>query len=1139
MSSKENFELKNIISQNIQQKEIIIEEEIKPSNNKNWIEKLKSYKNNKKLDFQFNFNLEGLGTIEFAKLHRDANRPLKKIKDFDDSIIFCPCCSLPKEKNGYIEEFKFNENTDEFIQCGTGIPLYFSFFRFSLFILIFLSITIFLPTFILTNYYTSELIDICRKIYENEGNNININYPECSNFIGIEGISKYFINGSGWALRFNGINLKYYRMLYNRTSNDIKNKKTIIIDYSFLYFLCLITLYILNLSYLILIYNINKRNDMLMTTPADYTIMISNLYSTFVIFLKRLKKINRFILNNKIERNKYTNKFKINEFDEISKDKNIILNNYHLNLKQINELGLEEFPQDNEINILEGFKTFITNRICVSTNGKKFNVSQINICYKIKELKEIEDKIQDNKSKILKILNDPKQQIKNEQLNLKDNDRKYFHYLISINGINVCQLEKYKSIKLSDLKEGESNLQYKINNLLEQSRDLTEENFSGVIFVTFNSKKDKEIFLKPYPKNFIIFLLISFINLRYYFCGCFINKRKRKRFFLKRNMAIEAAPEPDEIQYENLETTSYERFIRALSIYFISIVIIGISLICIWRLNIVQKKWKEDSSHGLLVKYGLSLTITAVISIINEIFKICLEKLTKMENHITMTNYYLSFSIKLTLFTFITSSIIPLITNYINKNEDYDLLVTNMLIMFLSNSLVTPIMWTLNIKYFLKKLIQFIIERRKFHFYTQRELNNLYELPEMKISYKYSYLAKTLLMSFLYIPIFPLGIIISLLGFILGYYLEKYNFIKMYKRPEMLNSNLCEFYSNYFVVNFFMLGIGNYIFIRDNTGDKKWALVNINTFGLLIIIPFSQILSFDLIGIKESQLKNTKNYEEEYFNFYNDYERSNPMTKKEGMKNFIFKLKEKGYINIIDEAIYKSINNINLMEIYHKSKKNNNNSLIQRGFDSKKEKKEEYKNILKKFFDGEGVKKFIFQKSIVKNEEDIEFSESDTYDNKIVNSINIKNISRNYFNNNKELKENNNNLNLESINIRINNNNDTIISNNNNDNDINIITNFKKQKRYLKNIEKLQYNTSLKPNNDNDNDNDNEMDVKKTFEGKNNEKFEENNNIKNQQNKIFNKSNNPFHFIEHDKFGGDIYNIFEKKSHHKDNQEKK
>ena len=45
----------------------------------------------------------------------------------------------------------------------------------------------------------------------------------------------------------------------------------------------------------------------------------------------------------------------------------------------------------------------------------------------------------------------------------------------------------------------------------------------------------------------------------------------------------------------------------------------------------------------------------------------------------------------------------------------------------------------------------------------------------MEIASKYSYITKTLLMSFLYMPIFPLGVLISLIGFIFGYFIEKFN----------------------------------------------------------------------------------------------------------------------------------------------------------------------------------------------------------------------------------------------------------------------------------------------------------------------------------------------------------------------------
>ena len=722
---------------------------------------------------------------------------------------------------------------------------------------------------------------------------------------------------------------------------------------------------------------------MLVTTPGDYTVMISNLNSAFELYWKKVNKINYMIVKNNIKEKIKQNSSSLKEM--ISNDKpkisgDLTVNKLGTNIPEIAELGLEDIVKDKVINISEGFNLFLKNKICVAED-QKYNIYQINICYKIHSLKEYEDKIQNLKSQILKINHDPKQINKNKEKNLKDNNRKFFIYPINIYGINFCQSKVCeKSIKLSVIENKKTKLEDNLNKLFSQSKFLTINNFTGVVFVTFNTKKEQELFLKPYPKNFIHFLFKSIINLKYYFCGCFISYERRKRFFLIRNIVADPAPEPEEIQFENLQTTTPERLCRTFSIYFISVIIIGISYIFISRLNAIQRyiEDKEEENNGsnnkvILIRYILSLVITIIISIINVIFQIWLETLTKIEKHITMTNYYLSFSIKLTLFTFITSSIIPLVSNYMNNKDNYDLLVTNMFVMFLSNSFVTPIMWTMDFTFFLKKIIQCFIEKKKIHSCTQNELNQLYELPDMKIAYKYSYLGKTFLMTFLFIPIFPMGILISLMGIILSYFLEKYNFIYMYKRPEMLNSNLCEFYSNYFVLNFFMLGIGDYIFISENRENNIWSVTNLNLFAGLMLIPFNQIFTFDFIKVKESELNDDKNYEEMYFNFYNDYERTNPITKKEGMKRFIYKLKEKGYINTIDEAILKNLNNINLMEIYYKTRQNFARLLIQKGFAlyQKRNKNKKYFNILKRFVKGSILKKKLLKPEVIDKESSI------------------------------------------------------------------------------------------------------------------------------------------------------------------------
>lgn len=132
-----------------------------------------------------------------------------------------------------------------------------------------------------------------------------------------------------------------------------------------------------------------------------------------------------------------------------------------------------------------------------------------------------------------------------------------------------------------------------------------------------------------------------------------------------------------------------------------------------------------------------------------------------------------------------------------------------------------------------------------------------------------------------------------------------------------------------------MLTIGDYIFTNRNIPNNKWTFINLTLFGILILIPYNQIFSLDFLGINESDLKQEK-YKDIFLTFYNDYERSNPMTKKEGIKHFINKLIEK---NFVEENRYKeimdNIENINLMELYYESKKSFRQNSIKRSYTHK------------------------------------------------------------------------------------------------------------------------------------------------------------------------------------------------------------
>ena len=182
-------------------------------------------------------------------------------------------------------------------------------------------------------------------------------------------------------------------------------------------------------------------------------------------------------------------------------------------------------------------------------------------------------------------------------------------------------------------------------------------------------------------------------------------------------------------------------------------------------------------------------------------------------------------------------------------------------------------------------------------------------------------------MSFIYFPIFPLGLGISLIGFIFGYWLEKFNFSKMYKKPEKLDNQITEIYMNFFVIIFWAYGIGNFYFLSDAYEKSTWAFVNLFSFCLIIIIPFHSLFRIDFFKFKESKIQKKK-YDDKYFDFNTDYERLNPITKIEGEIRYLDKKKNKLNKEEIDKKIEpnksQNLNNINLND-EHKDEKNKNN----------------------------------------------------------------------------------------------------------------------------------------------------------------------------------------------------------------------
>ena len=271
------------------------------------------------------------------------------------------------------------------------------------------------------------------------------------------------------------------------------------------------------------------------------------------------------------------------------------------------------------------------------------------------------------------------------------------------------------------------------------------------------------------------------------------------------------------------------------------------------------------------------------------------KKLTFYEKIEIKTYYYISFSIKLTLFTFFTIAVLPVVSNYIFGFDGSDILVNNLLMIFITDIFLPPVLFYLGpdlaIKLFKRSKARMDLKNVKLEksTYTQRELNEIFENPEMDICSKYSYINNVFLISLFYMSIFPIGMIFGF-GALIFTYVSEFIYIGMYKRPEVLNSSLCRFYVSNFKWSIFIFTVGNYIFLAPINKDQRisWSLINLIVFFVLCLIPY-QAFKFKTLGEEEGKTK-PETYEQNYYYFSTDYEKLNPFTRKEAFTKYFDKL---------------------------------------------------------------------------------------------------------------------------------------------------------------------------------------------------------------------------------------------------------
>ena len=192
----------------------------------------------------------------------------------------------------------------------------------------------------------------------------------------------------------------------------------------------------------------------------------------------------------------------------------------------------------------------------------------------------------------------------------------------------------------------------------------------------------------------------------------------------------------------------------------------------------------------------------------------------------------------------------------------------------------------------------------------------------MDIGYKYCFITNIMLISLFYLPIFPLGMILGI-GALLLVMIAEYFFIGYYKRPDVINTDLAKFFICNMKWALFIFAIGDYVFV--GTLYRKlltgWPLIFLIVMFVLCIIPY-QSLKFNVLGLEEGDT-NTSTYQDNQIYFSYDYEKLNPLTRRQAYLDYFSLLGNSGIIEQVECAkIIEFIKNQNTLSSYMRLKRN-------------------------------------------------------------------------------------------------------------------------------------------------------------------------------------------------------------------------
>ncbi|KAL4444843.1 hypothetical protein ABPG74_016051 [Tetrahymena malaccensis] len=434
--------------------------------------------------------------------------------------------------------------------------------------------------------------------------------------------------------------------------------------------------------------------------------------------------------------------------------------------------------------------------------------------------------------------------------------------------------------------------------------------FVGTAFISYSKEEEKQKAIKSNPQN-------DWKRFKDYFKGGKSEHNKQDQLYLEgRYLYISEAPEPNDVDWEFAHVKTGEKikvrtiaFFKWLALTLASFVVIA--LISYLQSNTIDHILKQE--HDIVVESEgremteeeqhhfddlqsqktsvtvLSFVISGIIVIWNKFFlPFIIHKICDHEKWATKTSLNVSFAYKLTIGLFFNTALITFFVEIIFFQNIYALaggMIYNEFLIFIINAVVPALAWIIDPWKIWQDFKRNRQLKKKVCSLTQQEANSLMEHPSYTQGKRYADIMKTMWFTFFYSPIIPIGTVISLGGLIAYYITDKYNLIFRRTVKESISSRLSMQMIELVELSIIFHTFGEVFF--------KWFMsyyIDVGNFFLfiavcvvVIIVPMDKINEF-LFPLGDSDEEKT--YKEVHLDFDTDYDRENPVTRKESLVHF-------------------------------------------------------------------------------------------------------------------------------------------------------------------------------------------------------------------------------------------------------------